>query len=104
MTILLTGGSGFLGSHIAEQLSARGEKVRALVRKTSNTRLLQSLPNVELVDASLDEPAALDRALDGVTRVIHSAGLVKAKSTAEFHRVNAHGAIQLLEAAKRQGK
>lgn len=104
MTILLTGGSGFLGSHIAEQLSARGEKIRALVRKTSNTRLLQGLPGVELVDASLEDPAALDRALDGVTRVIHSAGLVKAKNTAEFHRVNAHGAIQMLEAAKRQGK
>jgi nucleoside-diphosphate-sugar epimerase len=103
MTVLLTGGSGFLGSHIAEQLAESDVPVRALVRRSSDTRLLSGLRNVELVTAALDDPKSLDAALDGVTRVIHSAGLVKARSAAEFHRVNSAGAINLLEAAKRQG-
>jgi 2-alkyl-3-oxoalkanoate reductase len=100
MTTLLTGGSGFLGSHIAEQLSARGEPVRALVRASSNTKLLKGLAGVETVSASFDDVASLTRALSGVKRVIHAAGLVKAKTNDEFHRVNAQGAINLLEAVR----
>jgi 2-alkyl-3-oxoalkanoate reductase len=102
MTTLLTGGSGFLGSHIAELLSARGEPVKALVRSTSDTKLLQRLPGVELVNASFDDVASLGRALTGVKRVIHSAGLVKAKNE-EFHRINAQGTINLLQAVRTHG-
>ena len=46
MTVLVTGASGFLGSHIVEQLAQSGRPVRALVRKTSNTKFLESLENV----------------------------------------------------------
>jgi nucleoside-diphosphate-sugar epimerase len=100
MKVLLTGGSGFLGSHIAEQLSASGYSVRALVRPTSDTRDLLSLKNVELFDAPLEDSQALQSAMAGVTHVIHSAGLVKARSPEDFHRVNAQGTQRLLEAAK----
>lgn len=103
MKVFLTGGSGFLGSHIAEQLSEAGIPVRALVRSSSNTSFLSRLPRAELVSASLRDLDSLTRAIEGSTHIIHSAGLVKAKSPAEFHRVNAAGTINLLEAAKRCG-
>src|SRR5262249_14758274 len=47
MRVLLTGGSGFVGSYVAEQLSALGHTVRALVRPRSDSKLLKTLPNIE---------------------------------------------------------
>jgi len=98
MTILVTGGSGFLGSHIIEQLSQAGRPVRALVRRSSDTKFLRTLSNVELVDGAIDDPVSLARAVAGVTAVVHSAGLVKARNLEEFMRVNARGTENLLEA------
>ncbi len=99
MTILLTGGSGFVGSHIAEQLSNAGKKVRALVRKTSDTRFLKKLKNVELVEGAVGDLDSVLEAAKGVTAILHSAGLVKARSPEEFHRVNAGGTETMLKAA-----
>jgi nucleoside-diphosphate-sugar epimerase len=98
MTILVTGGSGFLGSHVIEQLSQSGRSVRALVRRSSDTKFLRSLSNVELVDGAIDDRASLERAVVGVEAVVHSAGLVKARNLDEFMRVNARGTENLLEA------
>lgn len=101
MTILLTGGSGFLGSHVAEQLSQAGRHVRALVRSSSDVRFLSGLPNVELFEGAVDDLDSVLRAADGVTAIVHSAGLVKARDEHEFHRVNAGGTRNMLEAAKK---
>src|SRR3954468_2053201 len=98
MTILVTGGSGFLGSHIIEQLSQAGRPVRALVRRSSDTKFLRTLSNVELVDGAVDDRSSLDRAVAGVDAVVHSAGLVKARNLAEFMLVNARGTENLLAA------
>ena len=84
MTTLVTGASGFLGSHVAEQLSKRGQKVRALVRKSSNTKFLQSLANVELAYGSVEDKASVLAASEGITGIVHAAGLVKARGPAEF--------------------
>jgi nucleoside-diphosphate-sugar epimerase len=100
MTILLTGGSGFLGSHVAEQLSRSGCKVRALVRRTSDTRFLRTLPSVELFEGAVDDPASLERATDGVEAVVHAAGLVRARSADEFRRINAGGTENAIRAAR----
>jgi nucleoside-diphosphate-sugar epimerase len=98
MTILVTGGSGFLGSHVIEQLSQSGRSVRALVRRSSDTKFLRTLSNVELFDGAIDDRDSLKRAALGVDAVVHSAGLVKARSLDEFMRVNAKGTEYLLEA------
>lgn len=103
MTILVTGATGFLGSHIAEQLSQSGAKVRALVRSTSDTRFLARLKNVELVYGAVDDSDSCVRACEGVEGVVHSAGLVKAKSTNEFRRVNTEGTENLIRAAEKAG-
>lgn len=103
MTILVTGATGFLGSHIAEQLSQAGRKVRALVRETSNTSFLKTLDHVELVYGSVDDAESCLRATEGVEGIIHAAGLVKAKNGDEFRTVNTEGTENLLVGAERNG-
>ena len=104
MRVLVTGASGFLGSHIAEQLSKEGHTVRALVRKSSNRRFLETLPGVEFAEGSVEDAAKVDLAAKGVDAIVHSAGLVKARNKDEFHATNVVGTTNLLAAGKAQGK
>ena len=101
MLVLVTGGSGFLGSWVAEVLTQRGHEVRALVRRTSNTTFLESLANVKLAYGSVEDASSVDAAMKGVDAVVHAAGLVKARSAAEFHEVNVQGTVNLLDAAEK---
>ncbi len=103
MKVLVTGGSGFLGGHVAELLSKRGDQVRALVRRSSNRKHLSTLPNVELFDGGLEQVEGLREAVDGVDAIVHSAGLIKARNTDEFFAVNVGGTSNLVEAARRRG-
>lgn len=99
MKVLITGGSGFLGSHVAELLSNEGHQVVALVRKSSNRKFLQTLKNVELAEGTVEDRAGIDKAMKGVDAVIHSAGLVKARNEDEFRLTNTQGTVNLLESA-----
>ena len=98
MRVLVTGGSGFLGSHVAEQLKSRGHEVVCLVRKSSNTKFLTEL-GVSLALGAVDDPASLGPAVKGVDAVVHCAGLVKARSQEEFDQVHVTGTRALAEAA-----
>jgi nucleoside-diphosphate-sugar epimerase len=71
----VTGATGLIGSHLAEQLVARGERVRALVRFNSNTAFLERL-GVELVHGSLHDTEALRKLVDGADKVFHCAARV----------------------------
>jgi nucleoside-diphosphate-sugar epimerase len=99
--VLLTGGSGFLGSHVAEKLVEEGHEVIALVRKSSKTDHLKALPNVRFVNGAVSDVPSLVEAARGVDAVIHSAGLVKARSIDEFRDCNVRGTENLLEAVKK---
>jgi nucleoside-diphosphate-sugar epimerase len=71
----LTGATGLLGSHIAEQLAQRGERVRALVRRGSDTAFLRSI-GAELIEGDLTDLASIRRAVAGADVVYHCAAQV----------------------------
>ncbi len=95
---LVTGGTGLLGSHLAEQLVKRGEPVRALVRPGSDTSFLRSL-GVELHQGDLTDPASLQSGLKGVETVYHAASKVGDWGAwKEFRRDVIDATMRLLEA------
>jgi dihydroflavonol-4-reductase len=104
MTTLVTGATGFLGSHVARQLVARGDAVRVLARPTSDLRALGGLA-VERVTGDLRDAASLDRALDGVSCVFHVAADYRlwARNPQEIYESNVTGTRNLLEAARVAG-
>src|SRR3981189_1914568 len=104
MTTLVTGAAGFLGSHVARQLVARGETVRVLVRASSSNRAISDL-SLEYVTGDLRDAASLDRAMVGVKRVYHVAADYRlwAKRSEDFYDSNVGGTKNLLAAAKRAG-
>ncbi len=103
MRVLVTGGSGFLGSWVCELLSKRGDDVRALVRRTSNTKHLKTLSKVELAEGSVEDARSVEEATRGVDAVVHCAGLVKARNEDELARVNVEGTKNLVLASKKHG-
>ena len=75
MRIFLTGGTGFLGSYIADAAADAGHAVRALARPTSDTRFLESV-GAEIVSGDLADPASLRAGAEGCDVVIHAAAKV----------------------------
>jgi dihydroflavonol-4-reductase len=104
MTTLVTGATGFVGSHVARQLVAAGDSVRVLVRATSNLAGLEDL-QVERVEGDLRDGASLDRAMRGVRRVYHVAADYRlwTPKPAEIYESNVEGTRRLLAAAHRAG-
>ncbi len=98
MQTLVTGATGFLGSHIADRLLDRGDAVRALVRPTSDTSYLGS--RAELVTGDIAEPESLPAALSGVEVVYHAAANVSDWGPwSEFKRITVDGTRNMLRAA-----
>lgn len=103
MKVLVTGGTGFVGSHLIEQLRDQGETVRALVRPTSNRAFVESL-GAESWEGDLDDQNSLRRACEGCETVFHSAARVEIIGTEkEFHHTTVAGTERLLAAAADQG-
>lgn len=101
--VLVTGGSGFLGSHLVDALVARGDEVRVLVRPTSNVAYLESLP-VQLITCDLSDLLAVKKAVQGVERVYHCAALAADWGSWEsFQAANVTGLHHLLEASREAG-
>ncbi len=100
--ILVTGVSGFVGSAVARRLLAAGHHVRAFVRPTSPRRNLEGLA-IEVAEGDLRDPAALDRALDGMGHLFHVAADYRlwARDPEEIVRANVEGTRQVMEAAHR---
>jgi dihydroflavonol-4-reductase len=98
---LVTGGCGFIGRHLVQQLAARGERVRVL-----DLRPLDAVPpHVEQMVGSITEPAVVARAVSGCERVFHLAANPNLwdRDPGSFDRVNHQGTRRMLEAAQKAG-
>ena len=96
---LITGATGLLGSHIAEQLHGRGTRIRALCRAGSDTGYLQRL-GVEIIEGNLTDRDSLRRACDGVDVVYHAAARVGDWGPwDDFVRITIDGTQNVLDAA-----
>jgi dihydroflavonol-4-reductase len=104
MLILVTGATGFVGSHVARLLAERGERVRVLVRAKSNMKALEGV-NVEPIVGDLRDATSLTRAMDGVQRVFHVAADYRlwTRHPEEIYESNVGGTERLLEAAEKSG-
>lgn len=104
MKVLLTGASGFVGSHILDYLLQRGIPTRILLRPSSSDRFIAGhLPSIERCDGSIDRPDSLAAAMEDITHVIHCAGLVKALRIRQFYDINQLGTRNVIEAANARG-
>jgi dihydroflavonol-4-reductase len=104
MRALVTGATGFLGSHLARQLCDRGDEVRVLVRSTSDLSRLARLP-VEVVEGDVTDAEAVDRAVVGTDQVFHVAAYLEfgPRDPAFMERVNVGGTEHVLGSAARHG-
>jgi dihydroflavonol-4-reductase len=104
MTTLVTGAAGFLGSHVARKLVARGDSVRVLLRTSSSKRAIADLP-LEAVTGDLRDESSLQSAMRGVQQVFHVAADYRlwSKNPQEIYDSNVGGTKNLLAAAQQAG-
>ena len=96
-TAFVTGGTGFVGSWVVEELLGRGYAVRALVR--SDPKWLAEYP-VETVRGDLSDAGALRAGVKGADLVVHVAGLTRARDQETLDRANVDGTLTLLQAVE----
>jgi UDP-glucose 4-epimerase len=108
-TFLVTGGAGFIGSHIATALRRRGDTVRVLDNfSTGHSQNIAAIPQpVELLQADINDREQLLRAMEGVDCVFHQAALASVprsvESPLDTHAACTTGTLQVLDAARRSG-
>lgn len=103
MKAFVTGGTGFVGSHLIEQLRERGDGVVALCRRGSNRELLESI-GAEVRHGDLDDSASLEAACAGCDVVYHCAARVEIVGAwDEFQRTTIDGTRRLVDAAVKCG-
>ena len=106
---LVTGGAGFIGSHLVEGLTAAGRRVRVLDDLSTGlrTNLAHITPAPEIVEGSVADPAVVERAMQGVNVVFHLAALASVQRSvekpADTNAVCVTGTLNVLDAARRAG-
>jgi nucleoside-diphosphate-sugar epimerase len=97
---LVTGGTGFVGSHLVERLLRNGYAVTCLVRDLRHLRWIEGM-EVRLTQGDCTQPESLAAAVQGVSLVFHCAGLTKGKHARDYYIVNHLGTKNLVEACAR---
>jgi len=102
MRVLVTGATGFLGSHVAASLVTAGHEVVVTLRASSDARWLAGL-DVDRISLDLAAPARLPAALEGIDAIVHAAGITRAAREEEYQRINVDGTRALLVLADAAG-
>ncbi|MXV81458.1 MAG: NAD(P)H-binding protein, partial [Chloroflexi bacterium] len=102
MRVLLTGGSGFIGGHVARQLVTDGHDLRLLVRPTSDTAFIDDL-TFERALGDLRRPDSLAVACAGMDAVVHCAAVLRAVRQEDFMQANRAGTGCLARSAAEAG-
>jgi UDP-glucose 4-epimerase len=106
---LVTGGAGFIGSNIVEELVRRGERVRVLDNFSTGKRenLSAFVEDIELVEGDLRDPPTVRQAVENVDYILHQGALPSVQRSVDdplaTHAVNATGTLNLLTAAREAG-
>ena len=100
--ILVTGATGFIGSHLVKRLRQEGMKVRAVVRTPAKSQALKDL-GVEVVPGDISDQASLEAAVQGCERIIHLVGIIQEGRGFTFRSVHIEGTRNILDAAKKAG-
>lgn len=100
MRVVVTGGAGFIGSHLIEALLARRDEVLCVERPGANCQWVHGLP-IGIASIGIQDVGQLAAAFEGAGVVYHLAGLTEARSPSEFYAVNTEGTRHVLEAAAR---
>jgi nucleoside-diphosphate-sugar epimerase len=95
--VLITGGTGFIGSHLAETLVKKGLSVRCLIRETSDLRWINDL-DVQQVIGDVIDLHSLKEAVSNIDTVFHAAGQTKALTESSYYETNVTGTLNLLKA------
>jgi nucleoside-diphosphate-sugar epimerase len=97
MKALVTGATGFIGSHLCEELARQGHNVTCLARDPSNIKWLRGA-DFKVIQGDCSDRHSLENAVAGFDYVFHLAGLTKATKEDDFFRVNAKGTENLIHA------
>jgi uncharacterized protein YbjT (DUF2867 family) len=100
--ILVTGGTGFVGSHLIKRLRKVDIPVRTVVRNTVRAQELKNL-GVDVVPGDLSDGASLEKAASGCERVVHLVGIIQETTGATFQSVHVDGTRNVLNAAAKAG-
>jgi dihydroflavonol-4-reductase len=99
-TLLITGATGFVGSHVVEAVAGRAKHLRALIRASSRRDKLEQF-GIEPVLGALEDAESVRRAVEGADVVVHMAAATRAANEAEFRRVNRQGTEVVVEAIRK---
>jgi nucleoside-diphosphate-sugar epimerase len=103
LTALVTGGTGFIGSHLVDYLLLKNYRVTCIVRESSNLRWLNNKP-VEIFKFSFDDYSQLEKIISEADYIFHVAGLINAVTFDEFYQVNSLGTKYLIDAVNKYQK
>ena len=103
--ILITGASGYLGSHITRRLAEMGFPIRALIHNLRHTEKEQRLKNLEIqwVQGDVTKPETLASALQEVTTIIHTVAIAVEKGDLTYEAINFQGTVNIVDLAKASG-
>ncbi len=103
MKALVTGATGFIGSHLCEELVKKGYEVTCLIKKTSNLKWIEHL-NLDFIIGDCTDVRSIQDITNGFDYIFHLAGLTKSCSKKDFFTINTLGTENLIKTISEKNK